>query len=264
MKLKMGKLFLLVFLLLFPGARIFCAESKALPLISREHVRTMTTSVIIPCVPKHFLYIYPLLECLVNQSVIPDEVVIALSEVNNVEPCELDKVETRDWPFTVILVKNDGKCSVGQNRNFAFLRSKGEIIICQDADDLPHSKRIEIVKHFFENYYVDHLMHSGFTDLSGFGEYSEWGNEFEEVKIEEIEAYRPITYEAAISIPRFGMQNGNACYSRAVLGKYRWESNPYPGEDVQLNRLIYQHFSNRVILKSRLMNYRIYLSSFWG
>lgn len=236
---------------------------KLLPLQERPQRVHLTTTVIIPCTPKHFVHIYPLLEHYANQTTLPDEVVISLSYAHQANPWELMRVKQKQWPFPVQLLEHAGKKTAGENRNLAFQQAHGDIIVSQDADDIPHPKRIEIVKHFFENYYVDHLMHSWFIDDPEMeNEVEHLALDFEDYVVGEIEAYRATTFDVAVGIPGFGMHNGQACFSKEALAACTWPSGY--GEDVELNRIIYRMYENTVVLKARLLMYRNYLSDYFS
>ncbi len=119
---------------------------------------------IIPCVAKHFPYIFTLLQHFQEQTSPPEEIVISVSEIGQISEDELLRVEEYPWKFEVKFLKHSGKKSAGQNRNLACEIATGDLIICQDADDIPHPQRVEIVKYIFENYYVDHLLHGIFME----------------------------------------------------------------------------------------------------
>src|SRR6185295_8415761 len=50
--------------------------------------------------------------------------------------------------------------TAGPSRQLGSDNSTGEVLIYQDADDLPHSKRVQIINHLFENNDILHLNHS--------------------------------------------------------------------------------------------------------
>jgi len=99
------------------------------------------------------------MNALCNQTVLPDEVVISLSEIDKLNPALIKKFENKKYPFPVKLIKHRELLWAGPNRNSACEHAIGDIFICQDADDLPHPQRIEIIKYFFENFDVNHLIH---------------------------------------------------------------------------------------------------------
>ena len=61
---------------------IACSLIKTTEIIAHE---TLKTSIIIPCHPKHAQYLYELLKFYENQTILPNEVVISLSEANQVD-----------------------------------------------------------------------------------------------------------------------------------------------------------------------------------
>ena len=107
----------------------------------------VTTSVIIPCFYGHFKHLDELMNALCNQTVLPDEVVISLSEIDKLNPALIKKFENKKYPFPVKLIKHRELLWAGPNRNSACEHAIGDIFICQDADDLPHPQRIEIIKY---------------------------------------------------------------------------------------------------------------------
>lgn len=124
----------------------------------KDH-RSITCSVIIPCYYGHFMHLENLLMEYTKQTVYPDEIVISLSEAHKINQKKIKNLENKGFPFKVNILKTKHQLFAGENRNIAAANSLGDIIICQDADDIPHPQRIEIIKHIFENYNVEFLMH---------------------------------------------------------------------------------------------------------
>ena len=142
---------LLFFLWSFP--EIFAIEKRLTPL-------SLTTSVIIPCHQKHAKHLPELVMSFTKQTVLPDEIIISLSDYKKVDPSVLEKIASSDYPFSVTLLQFENALSAGKNRNRACAEAIGDILICHDADDLSHPQRIAIIKYFFENFVVDHLVHT--------------------------------------------------------------------------------------------------------
>ena len=137
----------------------------------------LTTSIIIPCNFKHAHLLYNLLKHYKKQTVLPDEIIISLSEVNQVSDLIIKRLQDEQWPFPVKLLLSDQKMFAGENRNNACKNATADIFICQDADDIPHPQRVEISKYFFENYDIDHLM-SSFVWISPINHYMITNNFF--------------------------------------------------------------------------------------
>jgi glycosyltransferase involved in cell wall biosynthesis len=103
-------------------------------------------SVVVPCYPPHQKMIPDFLKHLETQTVKPDEIIISLSEVTD------DQVLTlrNEWQeFTSILFQVVGqeiKALAAVNRNYGAMHSICDYIQFLDADDIYHTKLIELVK----------------------------------------------------------------------------------------------------------------------
>ena len=115
----------------------------------------MKISIVIPLYPPHFSYIPKILNQLEKQTIQPDEIIIAASEVINQD--ELKKNINND---KIILITSKDKQPVGINRNMGMNVANGDIILFMDADDIYHNEKIEITKYFFSNYNCDLFLHS--------------------------------------------------------------------------------------------------------
>jgi glycosyltransferase involved in cell wall biosynthesis len=114
----------------------------------------MRTSVIIPCIAKHQHHLPDLVRRLENQTVRPDEIVIAISNTTDDTMPLLRSIAS---PIPIALCVSAKECFAGENRQRGSEFAIHELLIYQDADDLPHPQRIEITKYFFQNYSVLHL-----------------------------------------------------------------------------------------------------------
>jgi len=121
--------------------------------------QTPKTSIIIPCYHKHAPFLPNLLDKLAMQTFIPDEVVISLSEVDLVSDDLLMTLKNGIYPYELVLLETQEIKWCGQNRNLACSVATGDILICQDADDIPHPQKIEIIVYFFMNTDAVHILH---------------------------------------------------------------------------------------------------------
>lgn len=119
----------------------------------------LTTSIIVPCYPGHVKYIPELIEYYNNQTILPDEMVIALSDINNISEADRINVMQCKPKFFLKIALSEKVVYAGQNRNVACELATGDILICQDADDIPHHQRVEIIKKMFEVSNVDIILH---------------------------------------------------------------------------------------------------------
>lgn len=209
-----------------------------------------TVSVIIPCHSTHAECLIPLLQNYAEQTVQPEEVIVALSDAEQLPFGWVEALKNREFPFPVQWLVCGKKLSAGANRNRACQIAKGDILLLQDADDIPHPQRVEVVKHFFKKYRVDHLMHFYVNALSP--QFSQY--QLEEIPHQTIRAYQetepmPVTY-------------GCPAISRKVFRRLRWRTQFEAGEDCLFVQRLYQKFPKSVIIEAPLLLYRNELSSF--
>jgi glycosyltransferase involved in cell wall biosynthesis len=126
----------------------------------RESVKHETVSVIIPAYWGHARFLENLLVLLAHQTRVPDEVVISLSDIEKVDQALVRSLQEKTFPFKLTIVPHRGKKLVGFNRNSACQHATGDIIICQDADDVPHMQRIFWITEFFRQHQdIDVVIH---------------------------------------------------------------------------------------------------------
>lgn len=222
----------------------------------REKPIPLKISVIIPCAGSHVHHLIPLLTLLGQQSSLPDEVVISLSSIEKLDESKVDQIERGPWPFSVKLLRFRGKQSAGLNRNLAASHVSGDVIICQDADDLPHPQRVEIVKYLFEHYEIDHLIHNFVC-----GERNPPLYEKESAPLYSFDDYDGIS---SLSIFDNHIHNGNICCTVHVARALSWDDvkSLECDHDVQFNRNVYRRFRNTAVIPLELITYRPELSAY--
>lgn len=119
--------------------------------ISAVGLEALTSSMIIPCHYTHFEYLIELLESVSQQTRLPDEVIVALSGTDNLDAAEVARAIGRSWPFKITWLPSGDVVSRGGNRNRAAEQASGDILICTDADDLMHPRRIELCMRLLES-----------------------------------------------------------------------------------------------------------------
>lgn len=225
------------------------------------YARELTVSVIIPCVPKHVPHLLNLLGHYARQTEVPQEVVISFSRMDLIPKTLVDQLANKDWPFRLVLIRNTQKTSAGKNRNLGVQAAKGDILMFQDADDIPHPQRIEIVKYFFSTYDIYHLMHFfvGTKKVENKGEIPEECTCYQKDKI----AFKvSACYEE--SSEHFPIHNGQPCVLRKIASQVMWPDQYTMGEDVAYNKAIYSKFPGKtMVIKVPLIVYRVQLTSGW-
>lgn len=216
--------------------------------------RPLTVSVIIPCSYKHAAHLPTLLRSLEEQTVIPEEVVISLSEAHNVDPQIIDAIQKSTWAFSCILLTSPDMQYAGKNRNRACQQASGDIFILQDADDIPHPQRIEVIKYCFEHHNADHLMHE-FVMISPQSPITFAAiPDVQKLKLEWNHNYESVRKQAKY-------HNGNIAIRRKVFDTVQWSETMARSQDTDFNRRTYKAFEHTAQLKAPLLYYRMFLSA---
>lgn len=217
------------------------------------------TSLIVPCCWKHASQINFLLSEYEQQTELPDEVIISISECARIDSDILKSLQNKSWIFPVKIILSNKVQYAGTNRNIACQHATGDIYITQDADDFPHPQRIQIIKYIFNQYNTDHLMH-GYISLV---EIDKEKDSF----YEEFKNFYNLNNLPIIKIKQFNeiwqigkITNGNIAISKKVFNKIQWSDNPR-GQDTEFNEKVSWLYQNTYIVKIPLLIYRSYLSS---
>ena len=228
-----GRCALVIFLtLLLRGVDVFSLIHQ------NVEKKECSTSLIIPCHMAHFGYLEDLLKAYESQTVFPDEVVISLSDTRYLALSDKSQLLEPSRPFRVRLIENPQSCSAAGNRNIASELAVGDILIYQDADDLPHPRRIEIIKYYFENFEIDHLMHWYLFESGTFSDFKS------------LQWFIPISHS-----PNLGA-NPAVAIRREVFNEIRWPEEIPHGEDCYFNNKVYEKFPNRIVIKFPFYMYR--------
>ena len=109
----------------------------------------LTISLCIPCIPKHLPYLKYLLHTLKNQTVLPKEIIISLSDTDTnfyliiLKQLKIS-LDMENIPISLLISKE--KKYAGENRQIAFDNVSGDIAVFIDADDVMHNQRLEIIQ----------------------------------------------------------------------------------------------------------------------
>lgn len=225
---------------------VSCWSIKAGRLVP-DGPRQLKTSVLVPCAGQHVARLPELLDALRGQTRRPDEIVVAASG------CMLSDLPAIDAE----IVHSPTRMSAGANRNRASAAASGDVFIYQDADDLPHPQRVEIIAGLFEAYAIDHLMHFFYYMKD------------EPLRFSLEQAAARSTYFSALmgdSPYRTGLvesvTNGNIAIARSVAQVVRWPEYFGMGEDQEFNRAVYARTKRTVVTPFPLITYRHNFSTF--
>jgi glycosyltransferase involved in cell wall biosynthesis len=169
------------------------------------------------------------LERYAEQTCLPNEVSISLSACKELDRHAIRELEQAPWPFSLKMFLHKENKTAGENRNWARMQASGDILICQDADDLPHPQRVEIVKYIFEHFDVEHLIHS-WAEGGHFLPYHL--SEIPLCRSNRLHIFEGFRQEDGSIIP---LHNGNICLSREFARRSRWDPLDDGQEDVRFN-----------------------------
>lgn len=242
-----------------PDKGNFAAKRKIHEKIGLEK-SNLTISIVSPCHYKHFYLLEKLLDAYNNQTILPHEYIISISEYDKLDQISLDHLMKKIYKFPVKYILNKEVFYAGGNRNLASEQAVGDVIIYQDVDDFPYKNRVEVVKYFFSNFDIDHLMHSyNFSSLSK----DILKNRFSKdifADIDLIEDYKNSYsfFDEFKMIWNHRLHNGNIAIKREIFKKHKW-LNTMPDNDFEYNSRIFN--KNRTIfVLYPLIEYRNNLS----
>ena len=209
-------------------------------------------TLVIPCIFKHFKHIESLLKFYTNQTCLPEEVVISVSESTNIIN-EINKLKEKikSFPFKLIIIENTDAKTPGENRQIASDQASNDYIVYQDSDDLPHNQRLEIIKYFFDHLHANHITHLVTSSPKNL------------VK----EPYNPsdikfIEWTKRSSRKGFGATTmGNIAIRKSILNDIKW-SNHKVGEDTRFTDSILKNYNKCYRISATLLYYRQHLSSY--
>lgn len=205
----------------------------------------VSTSVLIPCTTKHVPLLAALLSHYAAQTTKPNEVVIAISGTDVVP-------RLSPQPYRLHVLTDPLPAYAGKNRNRAADASSGDVLIYQDADDVPHPQRIEIAKYLFGNFFVEHLLHT-YTKA-----------EISQTWLAQRHTPTHVTARACYEAYSYTHEftNGNVMTTREVFRRVRWPEDIRRGQDVVYNHSVRDRFPKRMVrLGLPLLTYRQHLSS---
>lgn len=194
----------------------------------------MKVTVCIPCHgPKHFRYIPETIKTYIQQSVLPDEIVVAVSSWNDsLKSILQDIAKLKRVPVKIITTTQEQYAGI--NRNTAASQAAGDILIFSDADDLPSTQRVEIIKQVFSDnlnlhllahsYAWDHLHHKGAI-------YFSTPEDFYSNTYIDIESSLKVTELDPINEP-YKYANGVPAITNTLFTKLQW-SNAQKGQDLE-------------------------------
>jgi glycosyltransferase involved in cell wall biosynthesis len=118
-------------------------------------------SVVIPCIPKHLKHLDELIISICEQSILPHEVIISLSDYNNDDSKQLEEHYCNAFPKLMIKIVNKVEPAyAGENRNRGCASCTTKYVTFMDADDIMSSHKLETLVDLFNEHDMDAIIHT--------------------------------------------------------------------------------------------------------
>lgn len=222
----------------------------------------LTSAVAVPCYYKHFMYLPGLMQSLSLQTRLPDEVVISLSQVELLEPHQIDALEAQHWPFQLTIIRRTGVYMEGANRTTAAKKCRADIVLCIDADDIPHPQRVEAVVQLFKAKPEAKVVLCGHAYCPGESLICDKAIPFYTPKdfaasrfeLDAANWVKLHTREDLINWPS-GIHNGSPSIRRSIMeDDVKW-SDLKNGADLEFNALMLQKYGESYFIQLPLLHY---------
>lgn len=242
--------------ILFILVTVLCAASP------HQNVDALSSAVAVPCYYKHFKYLPGLLKSLTEQTHLPEEVVISLSQVEYLTEGEIDALESGPWPFAVKILRKQGIFMEGANRTAAARECHADLVLCIDADDIPHPQRIEAVVQLFETVPDAAMVLCGHAYCPGESIICEpaiplfSSEEYGQLHFELGPAsWLKLNHPSELTRWESGVHNGSPSLRRSVLEQNIYWSDLKNGADLAFNREIFGSNHPVYLIQLPLLHY---------
>lgn len=197
----------------------------------------------IPVVFRHIHHLNNAVQSILNQTVLPNEVIIIISEYIENENSlniinEIEK-KMKDKNIRIIINTYPNIQYSGKNRQIAYDLCSSDIIIFQDCDDIAHSQRNEILLHVYRNTQIPHILHGWTNDVDALNRHLEKENIMVTDKINE----------------QYDTTNGTPFICKKIVGELTFP-NDRNGQDRKLNDLISSKFKSTLVLNNDIYIYQ--------
>ena len=203
----------------------------------------------IPVVLRHIKHLETCVNYILEQTLLPNEIIIIISEYIDNEDNkkiidELDLKIGKNNIKSVIKTFNNVQYA-GENRAIAYQLCNSNIIIYQDCDDFVHKQRNEILLNIHMKTKIPHILHGWTSDKCAL---------LRKIDIENIELSNEIN--------KICTANGPVFLNKSMIGKIDFPRDR-KGQDRNLNDLISRNHKSILLVCNDIYVYNNYLSS-WG
>ena len=221
----------------------------------------------IPCYAPHFKYLEPLLNSLERQTHLPDEVVISISQIEQLTPSDVERLECHPYPFRLCLLKHVGRRTAGANRSIAAQACSGDVISCMDADDCIHPQRLEALHRVFCSMPAANIVWTGHAYRPGYSVLCHpaipW---YQDEEYQHLRFPLQSMNVTPVGVPELrdwasGLHNGTPTLRRWIVSRIPlWGDHKYD-EDIEFNTRVLQAFGGGYLIRLPLLHYYNLLGS---
>ena len=214
-------------------------------------------SVVIPCLYLHLIYIKDLLNNYTNiQTITVNEIVLVIADANKLEDQQLlEDIMNIDYPYELKIIKINGKSLAGNSRYIGISNASNDIIIFQDADDIPHKQRTEIIYYYFKKYLnVVHICHKWCKKEDEFNKLNETGFKISKIKYS-ISNYNIFLNKKFRKLEHIA--NGNIAIRKKIYTNIDWHRKQLRRQDIATNIDILKKYNGlSLFIKEKIYLYR--------
>lgn len=209
----------------------------------------------IPVVFRHILLLESAVKNILNQTVLPNEIILCIS---NYRPKTASERKSADEIIIKIkqavprsiklkVVINKKGMYAGKNRQTAYHLCTSDIIIYQDCDDFCHKQRNEIFLKSYLKTKAPSICHGWTRDLDA---------------LKTLINFNEIELVDRASCKKTCVHNGAIFLNKSMIGHIKKFPNSKKGQDVLFNKMLSKrNIPSKVILCNDLYVYNHYLSS---
>jgi len=213
----------------------------------------------IPCMWSHFKYMKALLESIRSSSMVPEEIVISISDVNVRSKKEQISFLFKSFKndLNIVFTLSEQLQPAYTARDTISPLITGDLIIYHDADDMPHYNRFEYIKRFFEEYDIVHLNHS----YRFFREPDVGNIKYDDIKVVRggLTLYESYFGEKRVhhlyGSPYMRTAIGPTSIKKEVLSKVSWKNRRVGNEDNTFCLEVLQAFKKSMLIDAKIYSY---------
>jgi len=218
----------------------------------------ITISVVIPCVPKHIQYLYENIKFINNQTLRPNDIIIALSETTEEVGTKLETDLNNISNIKIIVLSSINKHNASANRNRGGLYSNNDIVSFIDADDETMTDKLGKVVNNMKKYNADFALHGIF----GYPSSSYTSNNMNPDEFALFDKnHKPANGRNWLGHHGLNIHTGHITIKRHILDKILYDTTMNYGEDSLFVRQLFQYGYKGVFINEGLVKYNIHRSS---